>query len=145
MHNEHENICTRAANYLHEAGFSPLNGARPERVAMQRDGVRASLVIQYEPATNLVRLAVTFLQDKPERGIFRNGRGDLRIFVEPTELFGLLCWITSSHDDLLPHDADTWLAQIVALCPKAYAVLTSRNGLETLALIASTDPQEPLH
>jgi hypothetical protein len=145
MHHEHEIIHERVAVYLHEAGFSPMKGACSERVAMHRDGVYASLAIQYESLTNVVCLAVTFSQDKPKRGIFRNGRGDLRIFVEPAALFGLLCWITSSHDDLLPHDADAWLAQIVALCPQTYAVLAFRDGLETVALVASTDPRESLH
>lgn len=145
MKNEHETICVRAANLLHEAGFSPMGSACPERVAMQRDSMCASLAIQYEPATRLVRLAVTFLQDKPTRGIFGGGRGDLRIFVDPATLFGLLCWIASSHDELLPHDADAWLAQIVALCPETYAVLATRHGAETLALVASTDPLDSLN
>lgn len=145
MQNEHEIICERAANYLHQAGFSPTQAALPERVAMQREGVWASLVFQYEPALELVRLTVKFSQDKPQCGIFAKGRGELRIFVDPPALFDLLCWITSSHDDLLPRDTDTWLSQIVSLCPKTYAVLTSRNGHETLALVESTDPRQPLH
>ncbi len=145
MQHEHETICERAANFLHAAGFSPMKDARPERLSMQRHGVDASLAIQYEPATSLVQLAVSFLQDKPKRGIFRGGRANLRIFGEPAAILGLLCWITSSQDDLLPHDADAWLSQIVTLCPKTYAVLAMRSGAETLALVASTDPQESLH
>lgn len=145
MPHENETISERVAKLLHEAGFSTMKSAGPGRVAMQRDGVCASLALQYEPATSLVCLAVVFLQDKPRHGIFRGGRGNLRIFVEPDALFDLLHWIISSHDELLPDDADAWLAQVVALCPETYVVLATRHGTETLALVASTDPLGRLH
>lgn len=145
MHLEHDDICQRVTHYLHQAGFSPMNGAHLSRVAMHRTGVSVALAIQYEPSTTLLRLAVSFDQDKPRRGIFRNGRGDLRIFVDFSDLLGLLCWITGSHDELFPNDVDTWLDQVVTLCPATYAVLITRDGRETLALVASTDPSKSLH
>jgi hypothetical protein len=145
MNQDPQNICERAANFLLDAGFLPSNEVCPDCLAMHRDGVCASVAIRYEPSTTTMRLTVLFAQDKPKRGIFRNGRGDLRIFIEPPELLGLLCWLSSSHDELLPHEADTWLAQIVALCPQTYAVLTTKNGLETLALVASNEPLAPAH
>jgi hypothetical protein len=140
MTDEHQLLCERATNYLYEAGFHAMPDEQPGRVAMRRDAVGASLAIRYEPRQNLVRLGVHFAQDKPQRGVFCNGRGDLRIFVDPPALFSLLCWLTSSHDELLPDDVDLWLGQIVALCPKTYAVLRMHGGREILALVASVDP-----
>ena len=145
MERNHDNICVRAAHQLYQAGFLPLHGASDDQLAMQREGVDASLAIQYEPAENLVRLSVLFFRDKPKRGLFRRGRGDLRIFVQPEALFGLICWITASQDQMLPDDADAWLAQIASLCPETYAVIASRNGHETLALVSSFDPVASVH
>jgi hypothetical protein len=144
MHNEQRLICERATNYLYDAGFRPMEGESAEGLAMRRESVNASLAIQYEPMLKLVRLGIQFDHNKPLRGVFSKGRGDLRIFVDPPALFGLLCWLTSSHDDLLPDDVDTWLEQIVALCPETYAVLPMRGGHEILALVASFDPRSTL-
>lgn len=138
-------VCERAANYLQNAGFTQMDPVETNRLAMRRDSLFVSTVLQYEPATNAVRLAVTLLHDKPSGGLFRNGRMQLRIFLGPTELFGLLCWISSSHDELLPLDVDTWLAQIANLCPQTFAVIATNHGAETLALVASTDPRSALH
>ena len=145
MQRDPDVIFARAVNYLSDAGFVPTREVCPDCLAMHRQGVCASVAIRYEPKEKSVQLTVSFAQDKPTRGIFRNGRGDLRIFLEPQELLGLLCWITSSHDELLPQEADTWLAQIVNLCPKTYAVLTTKHGAETLALVAANEPTSPLH
>lgn len=138
-------VCERAENYLRSAGFVPLSTMETNRIAMRRDSIFVSTVLQYEPAENAVRLAVTLLHDKPSGGLFRNGRVQLRIFLDATELFGLLCWISSSHDELLPLDVDTWLAQIANLCPQTFAVIATNHGTETLALLVSNDPHAALH
>lgn len=142
---EDRDVCERAADYLEKAGFLPMSTMETNRLAMRRDSIFVSTVLQYEPAANAVRLAVTLLHDKPSGGVFRNGRVQLRIFLDRTELFGLLCWISSSHDELLPLDVDTWLAQIANLCPQTFAVIATNHGAETLALLATTDPRASLH
>jgi hypothetical protein len=106
---------------------------------MRRVAVDSTLALGYDPAAGVLRLVVSFARGAAKRGIFRGGRGELRIFAGPSSLLGLLCWLTSSHDDLSAFEADTWLAQIVSLCPATYAVLASRSGEEVLALVM---PQE---
>jgi len=132
-------ICKRVAHHLEEAGFSPAAGAPSGGLAMRRVAVDSTLALGYDPAAGLLRLSVSFARGAAKCGIFRGGRGELRIFAGPSSLLGLLCWITSSHDDLSAFEADAWLAQIVSLCPATYAVLASPSGEEVLALVM---PQE---
>ncbi|TKC99467.1 hypothetical protein [Polyangium fumosum] len=139
MDREHDDLCRRAAHHLHEAGFSPIGGAPSGGLAVRRVAVDSTLSLGYDPAAGLVRLSVLFTRGAATCGIFQGGRGELRIFAGPSSLLGLLCWITSSHDELTAFEADAWLEQILSLCPATYAVLSSRSGEEILALVM---PQE---
>ncbi|MDC3958807.1 hypothetical protein [Polyangium jinanense] len=135
---EHEDLCQRAERHLHEAGFSPIAGAPAGGLSMRRIAVDSTLTLAYEPAAGLLRLSVSFVRGAATRGIFQGGRAELRIFAT-SSLLGLLCWITSSHDELSAFEADAWLEQIVSLCPATYVVLASRGPEESLALVM---PQE---
>ncbi|MDI3289444.1 hypothetical protein [Polyangium sp. 15x6] len=135
---EHEELCRHAVRHLHEAGFSPIAGGPAGGLYMRRIAVDSTLTLAYEPSAGLLRLSVTFVRGAATRGIFRGGRAELRIFAT-SSLLGLLCWITSSHDDLSAFEADAWLEQILSLCPATYVVLESRSGEEVLALVM---PQE---
>ena len=132
---EHETIGRRVTRYLDEAGFSPVAGAPSGGLAMRRCAVDSTLTLGYDPAAGLLRLSVSFVRGAAARGIFRGGRAELRIFAAASSLLGLLCWITSSHDDLSAFEADAWLEQIVSLYPATYVVLAGRSGEEILALV----------
>ncbi|MRG96789.1 hypothetical protein [Polyangium spumosum] len=138
MDPERDDISERVTRHLDEAGFSPIGGAPSGGLAMRRRAVDSTLTLGYDPVAGLLRLSVSFVRGAAMRGIFRGGRAELRIFVASSSLLGLLCWITSSHDDLLAFEADAWLEQIVSLCPATYVVLAVR-GEEVLALVM---PQE---
>ena len=135
-----------AVTYLIEAGWSALGGEPRGGVAMRWLGDDVTLSFWYAPAREAARLLVAFRRDPAAVGVFRGGVGELRIQACGRALLGLLCWITSSQEDLCADGAGDWLDQIVTLCPETYAVVSAPGATEALALVLpSEDGRRVVH
>ena len=102
-------------------------------------GAGVTLSIWCAPRQEEARLLVAFHGNPAAVGVFRGGVGDLRIQAAGASLLGLLCWITSSQQDLCADCAGEWLDQIVTLCPETYAVVSAPGTPEALALVLHSE------
>lgn len=128
-----------AVTYLAEAGWSELGGEPQGGVAMRWLGDDVTLSLWYAEAREVARLVVAFRRNPAAVGVFRGGVGELRIQARGPALLGLLCWITSSQQDLCADSAGEWLDQIVTLCPDTYAVVSAPGAPAALALVLRSE------
>lgn len=143
---EPETTRAHAVTCLREAGWSRLDEEPPGGVAMCRMGEDATLSFWYTSAREAVRLFVAFRGESAPVGLFREGSGDFKIYAGGRALLGLICWITSSQEDLCADGAGEWLDQIVTLCPDTYAVVSAPGAPEALARVTlSGEPRRFLH
>jgi hypothetical protein len=82
-----------------------------------------------------VRLSVAFPGKAAAGSVFHEGSADFRIYAGGPTLLGLLCWLTSSQEDLCADCAGEWLDQIVTLCPDTFAVVSAPGCPEALARV----------
>jgi len=140
MNNEQPNETrAHAVTYLTEAGWSEIGGVPRGGVAMRWLGEETTLSLWYAPTREEARLLVAFRRNPAAVGVFRGGVGDLRIQAGGPALLGLLCWITSSQQDLCADSAGDWLDHIVTLCPETYAVVSAPSAPEALALVLRSE------